>query len=81
MNKDGLKISIQMKPYLQEYVTGRMENNVNNSYKELLGAVINPFLEKAPRDWVPSLRKEPGKIDIHLVLLHFPTLMGMLFLF
>lgn len=42
-------ITIKIKPYLKEFIKSRLEDSLNSSFKNIVGAVIVPFIESVPK--------------------------------
>ena len=58
-------ITIKLEPYLQEYITCKLDDPVASS-RNILGAIIKPFVEKRPPDVAPEFPKGPKYFTLEL---------------
>lgn len=60
-------ITIKLKPYLQEYLKCRFNNPLTVSNKNIIGAIINPFLEIRPIHHAPEFHSSPEYITFEIL--------------
>ena len=60
-------VVIKLKPYLQEYLRGKMEDDINTSLKELVGSIVVPFIERPPLSYVPCFKRDERDFDVCLL--------------
>ena len=64
-------ITIKLKPWLQEYLRCKLKDPESASRKNIVGALLTPFLEYTPKDYVYHKKSGPEYMTFEL-----PTLMG-----
>jgi hypothetical protein len=51
-------VTVKLKPYLQEYLACKSNDNVNGSLKTFLGAIVRPFIDYLPPEGDPYFYKK-----------------------
>jgi len=64
-NADRPSVTIKLKPYLQEYLLCELRTNLA-SKRNIIGILLQPFLEKRPPDVPPFMPHGPGYITFVL---------------
>lgn len=73
-------VTIKLKPYLQEYVRGRLNDKLSADSKNIVGNFIRPFLEYSPKDYKPVFSTGPEYITFELPFYdHLNTRRGTLY--
>lgn len=63
-------ITIKLKPYLQDYLRGRLNDRLSADSKNVIGAYIKPFLECRPKTTTPVFSDDPAYITFELPFYH-----------
>lgn len=59
-------VTVKLKPYLQEYLICKLQEPLTASKRNIIGAMIQPFLEVRPRNIAPEFHSGPEYITFEL---------------
>ncbi len=65
LSDNRASITIKLKPYLQEYLLCELRSNMA-SKRNIIGIILNPYLEKRPDDIAPFIPEGPEYITFFL---------------
>ena len=59
-------VYIKLKPYLQEFLKSRLNEDPSSSLRTIIGATITPFIERLPKGVPPLIGQSEEYIEIDL---------------
>lgn len=66
MSAEKQTVTIKLKPYLQDYLKGRLNDRLSADSKNIIGAFLKPFLEYRPKSLPPVFFDSPEYITFDL---------------
>lgn len=66
MDKPRPTVTVKLKPYLQDFLRGRLNDKLSADSRNIIGVLIKPFLEFIPKDQKPTFPKNEQYITFEL---------------
>ncbi|MBE0663767.1 MAG: hypothetical protein IH597_15030 [Bacteroidales bacterium] len=59
-------VTVKLKPYLQDYLRGRLNDKLSADSRNIIGVLLKPFIEYIPRDATPTFPESNEYITFEL---------------
>jgi hypothetical protein len=66
MDKPRPTVTVKLKPYLQDYLRGRLNDKLSADSRNIIGVLLKPFLEYIPKDHKPTFPENDHYITFEL---------------